>query len=90
VELISGLLYGFSVCFTPANLFACFVGVFVGRISWSTNLDNSHVIEGTVRGFVNGGTTQVFLNLVATTVPDSNPFASNGWLNISTVTIAPF
>jgi hypothetical protein len=72
------------------NTATMFVGVFVGRISWSTNADNSHVLMGTVRGFVNGGTTQVFLNLTATTAADSNPFASNGWLNIATVTIAPF
>src|SRR5207245_2584261 len=32
VDLVHGLTYGFSVCFTPANLFACFVGVFVGTL----------------------------------------------------------
>ena len=32
MELIGGLLYGFSVLLTPANLFACFVGVFVGTL----------------------------------------------------------
>jgi putative tricarboxylic transport membrane protein len=29
---IEGLLYGFTVALTPANLFACFVGVLVGTI----------------------------------------------------------
>lgn len=75
--------------FTPSTD-TLFVGIFEGLIAWQTNLDNSHVLSGTVKGFVNGGTTAVFLNLTATTAPDANPFASNGSLNIITVTIAPF
>ncbi len=73
--------------FTPHTL-TLFVGVFVGRISWSTNPDNSHVLMGTVKGFVNGGTTAVLLNLVATTTPNPNPFLYSE--NLTTVSIAPF
>lgn len=75
--------------FTP-NTNTLFVGVFVGRISWSTNPDNSHVVEGTVRGFVNGGNTVVFLNFVATTVPDASPFTNNGHLPIVSISLSPF
>lgn len=32
MEALSSLLYGFSVALTPANLFWCFVGVFLGTI----------------------------------------------------------
>src|SRR5216117_3706695 len=32
VDLLHGVLYGFSVTLAPANLFACFVGVFVGTL----------------------------------------------------------
>jgi putative tricarboxylic transport membrane protein len=32
MDLVQHLLYGFSVCLTPANLFACFAGVFVGTL----------------------------------------------------------
>jgi len=72
------------------NTATLFVGMFVGRISWSTNPDNSHVVEGTVRGFVNGGTTAVFLNFVATTAPDASPFTTNGHLPIVSVSLSPF
>ena len=75
--------------FTP-NTDTLFVGVFVGKISWFTNPDNSHVLQGTVMGFVNGGTTVVFRNLIATSVPDPNPFVNSGRLVMATVTIAPF
>lgn len=72
------------------NTATLFVGVFVGRISWSTNADNTHVLMGTVRGTVNGNPTVVFLNLTANTAADANPFVGNGYLPITTVTIAPF
>ena len=29
---IEGLIYGFSIAMTPANLFACFIGVVVGTV----------------------------------------------------------
>ncbi len=79
-----------KVGFTLPNTATMFVGVFEGRVTWETNLDNSHVIKGTVKGFVNGGTTAVFLGFTCQTAPDPAPFMSNGHLPIVSIDLEAF
>jgi hypothetical protein len=79
-----------KVGFTLPSTNTLFVGVFEGRVTWETNLDNSHLIKGTVKGFVNGGTTAVFLGFTCLTAPDPSPFMSNGHLPIVSIDLEAF
>lgn len=75
--------------FTP-NTATLFVGVFVGHISWATQLDGTHVIKGTVYGIPMGNGQAVYLSFTAVTAADPAPFVGNGHLNVTTVTVENF
>ena len=75
-----------KVGFTTPLTDTLFVGIFLGNITWVTNLDGTHTVQGVVRGHVNGATSTVDLNFTAQIAPHFQ----NGYAGLLNVSVAPF